>query len=172
MKKLSVILLFVSMVTSANAQFYVGGTLGVACQDTKISGIGNNSSTAYAIAPEFGYQFNDILAIGLSLGIGYDSSVDATMFDISPYLRATFAQTKVVDFFAEAVFEYGFVKNGYSDYNSAWGIGIRPGLLFKVSKKVHLVGRTVLFSYACVDAVKQTKFSLSSDFDFGVIFNL
>lgn len=157
---------------SASAQLYLGGTLGIATQTIKVESE-SQTTTTFGIAPEIGYNFNDIWAIGTSVGVNTLSSEgnSSTTFVVNPYARATFAKVGNVKFFGEAAFEYD--KNSDA---SGWGIGIRPGLLIDLSPKVSLIGRTILFQYTSTSSdgvtVSQTGFAIGNNLSIGVIFNL
>ena len=87
---------------TASAQFYIGGTLSAGYEKTEV---GNDSykMKIFSLSPEFGYNIDKVIAIGATMGIGYsnDEVDELTQYEISPYIRATFAQTKSVKFFAE-----------------------------------------------------------------------
>ena len=63
MKKFFAVALVAMMAMTANAQVYVGGTVGfksLSCDGT--------SATSFTINPELGYNLNENWAIGLSVG--------------------------------------------------------------------------------------------------------
>ena len=76
MKKILVILALSLVALSAKAQVYVGGSLAFA---------GSGNAAAFSIAPEAGYCFDDSMAAGLSLGLGFGNG--ATTLSIDPYFR-------------------------------------------------------------------------------------
>ena len=70
---------------SANAQFYVGGSLSI--QPGAATDKDGNDALGLEIAPEVGYILNDKMAIGATLS--YDNTLfgGGSLFSIAPYLR-------------------------------------------------------------------------------------
>ena len=177
MKKNIILLLMCCFAIAANAQFYVGGTLGVGCVTTKVEG---ESSTAasYSIAPEFGYKFNKWISVGATLGATYTEPAgggdDITLFELSPYLRTTFVRSRAIDVFVDAAFAYQHAKNHGSDFSvNGWGLGINPGFSVNISDRWKLLGRTTIFQYSNVGddlKVKTTGFALANNFTIGVLY--
>ena len=177
MKKNILLLLMCCITMAANAQFYVGGTLGVGCVTTKVKGESSTAAT-YSIAPEFGYKFNKWIALGATLGATYtepgDVGDDITLFELSPYLRTTFVRLKAIDFFVDAAFSYQHAKNHGTDLSvDGWGLGINPGFSVNVSDRWKLLGRTTIFQYSSSGdelKVKTTGFALANNFTVGVLY--
>lgn len=181
MKKivLGVLLVLISAV-SAQAQFYVGGTLGVSINSIKIQDESNTTQT-YGIAPEFGYNINSVWAVGVSLGAAYtsvggDEGNDFTAFSVSPYVRTTFAHVNKAHFFADAAFSYVNTKeHTFHTHTDGWGVGLCPGVLIDLSRHLQLVGRTTLMQYSESGKqpykVKQTGFFVGNNLELGVQFN-
>lgn len=163
---------------SSYAQFYAGGTLGIATQTLKYDGESYTNS-GYSISPELGYNINKTWAVGACLTAQYTVSgggdSDQTLVALSPYLRATFAQVGCVKFFTEGAFMYAYAKESDFDGESGWGVSLRPGILIALSEKFHLLGRTTLLEYSAVgsgdDKVSGTGFSINSGLEIGAIFN-
>lgn len=173
MKKFIIGALLVALSSvAASAQVYLGGTLGVATSTIKIEDE-SQTSTTFTFAPEVGYNFNDMWAVGTSVGIQGTSvgGNSSSTFVLCPYVRATFAHVGPVRFFAEGAVEYD--KSSDTD---GWGIGLRPGMLVDISKKVSLIGRTVLVQYSSASGngitVSQTGFAIGNNLSIGVIFTL
>lgn len=179
MKKIILGVLMVVMAVSAQAQFYVGGVLGASINSAKFQGESATTQT-YSIAPEFGYCFNPVWSVGVSLSAQYtsaggDTGTDFTTFGVSPYVRATFARVNRVHFFADAAFAYANTKEHiYHTHTNSWGVGLCPGLLIDLTRSLQLMARTTLVQY--VEAgekpykVKQTGFSIGDNLELGVLF--
>ena len=99
---------------SANAQFYIGGSLSFSHSSSKIEEVENSSQPFYtfSISPEIGYQLNEKTAVGLSLSSHLSSSENQpiisniifgiqetkrTDFGIAPYIRYSFLKWKKFD---------------------------------------------------------------------------
>lgn len=82
MKKLFITLAFVAATFFCQAQFYVGGSLGLSGTGgkTTVSSSASELSTNdpkginFTIAPSVGYMFSDNLGAGLDFGFGFDRS--------------------------------------------------------------------------------------------------
>ena len=79
MKKLVLTLALVFGVLAANAQYFVGGQLGLLYDDA-------SENTMITIAPEFGYAFNDTWTVAGM--IGYTHMDNFNSFYIAPYKGA------------------------------------------------------------------------------------
>lgn len=64
MKKILMTLAVAFVAVAANAQVYVGGSLGVASSEI----LGGDDVTTYQVLPEIGYNINNNWAIGTVLG--------------------------------------------------------------------------------------------------------
>ena len=95
MKKVLVILALSLMAFTAKAQVYVGGTL-------SFSGV--KEQAVFSVAPEAGYNFNDNMAAGASLGLSFTEGM--TSFVIDPYFRYYFAELGPVRFFGDGHFNF------------------------------------------------------------------
>lgn len=170
MKRKFILLMLVCITLMANAQAYVGGTLGIAVANSSYDG-SSSTSSAFAIAPEAGYYFNKTWAVGASVGVQYQNISDTgiTTFTILPYVRANFAHASVFDFFAE-------LGVGYShESTDGYGLGgvivaLRPGFTAHLSNSFALVGRTTLLQYSNYDGVNGIGFAINSNIELGVQF--
>ncbi len=157
MKKiiLSAVVAFASL--TANAQLWVGGSLGFNYQNLDTP-VGDLKTTSFSIAPELGYTLNDNWDIAIALEESFISNKDgesANKFVVNPYARYTFAKTGKVGFFVDLGASIGVQSNDieYSgdadhviagveksdDNTTEWGIGIRPGIKYAASDRVTLV---------------------------------
>lgn len=187
MKKIFAVALVAMMTMTANAQVYVGGTVGL-----KSMSCDGTSATSFTINPELGYNLNDSWAIGVNVGyatnnIAYDNNggfagkldKNVNTFSVSPYVRYTFAKLDKVNFFADGIVSYA--NTGNSDVKvNAFGVGIQPGVAINLNEKVSFVAKLGQIGYssakADVDgakAVNQIDFSLNSlaALNFGLYFN-
>ena len=90
MKKLVLTLDLVFGVLAANAQYFVGGQLGLLYDDA-------SENTMITIAPEFGYAFNDTWTVAGM--IGYTHMDNFNSFYIAPYARWNFWKKDFVGLF-------------------------------------------------------------------------
>ena len=72
MKKFFIILVITFLATTSNAQFFLGGDLGVSLRSEKVkrnTNITNSTQFGFAVAPKAGYYFNNKFAVGLGFNI-------------------------------------------------------------------------------------------------------
>ncbi len=132
MKKIFAIALVAMMTMTANAQVYVGGSLGFASESYD-----GNSETVWSIMPEIGYNLNEDWAVGVVVGYGEGkdkTKVDGVTFTdkvktfaISPYVRYTAVKLNMVNVFIDGGFGYQNVKWGDVKDN-IWQFGLKPGV--------------------------------------------
>ena len=80
MKKLFILFAITIMALNVNAQWFIGGKLGLNVKDTKTDTdngkIADYTTIGFSIAPKGGYYFNEKLALGLSVSVGVNLKKD------------------------------------------------------------------------------------------------
>lgn len=160
MKKIIVVLAAALIGFSANAQFYVGGSLGLNSTE---------GSSSFTIAPEFGYALSDKLTIGAVVGLGNNelslfypqlndlSGIIGSLglleegfgWQVNPYVRYTFAQVGNFSIFADGALNLGGFK--YKDWDEsvfAWGISINPGCAYNITDNWAVVAHFCSLGFA------------------------
>ena len=146
MKKIFMTLAAMVVAISASAQVYVGGAVGFG----GVKQGEGDSKMFYQIVPEIGYQFNKNWDAGLS--IGYQGVEDGNhTFEIAPYARYTFCNTKLVDLFIEGTVGYGHIGGNGADADM-YEIGFKPGLKLNLSDHVSFVTKVGFLGYKKNDA--------------------
>jgi len=183
MKKFLLTLLVAVAATTANAQWYVGGSVGIGSVKVK----GGDSESTYKILPEVGYNLSDSWAVGVALGymkgaasfgnglLDFDQNVKTKAFAVSPYARYTFLKSNLLNVFVDG--SVGFAS--YKDYGNNFEIGLRPGVALNLNKSVSLVAHFGFVGYNTFSPKGEGKSSNSFGLDwsgatstFGVYFNL
>ncbi len=139
MKKLFVILALSLAALTAKAQVYVGG--GLSFVGTAANG---ENAAVFSIAPEVGYNFNDDMAAGVSLGLGFSEGV--TVFDINPYFRYYFAEVGPVRFFGDAKLNFTNTSSKVAS-SSTWGVGVAAGIAVPLNDKWSFVTHVCSLGY-------------------------
>lgn len=130
---------------SANAQVWVGGSLGFS--NTNYEGPAN-SITMLTVAPEFGLKLrNPKWELGFSIeevAIFADDTVNA--FYVSPFARYNFAKAGIANFFVDGGLLVG-TQNFDSTYDrtdshTTFGLGFRPGVKIELSEHLALEAKT------------------------------
>lgn len=129
MKKLFITIAFVAAAMFANAQFFVGGNLGMAMENGKIKAANSGTTVeqdapkafTFTFAPSLGYMFNDNMGVGLDLMFGMGkvtaktyndpnpvitTTTKTTTIGFAPYFRYVFAEVDNFKFYADARIEY------------------------------------------------------------------
>ena len=178
MKKLiSLVLLFVMAVPNVMTaqdetneyKFYVGGSLGF----TQNSYDGDAENSTLLFSPEFGYNINDRLSVGLALGYSrYTDKADSYYYDddypdlhttvlsFTPYVRYAFYQNDRVRLFCDGGFTYEVQNQESSNYNyeknkyttednkiKGYQIAVRPGISYQISDRFSLVAHLGSLGY-------------------------
>lgn len=145
MKKLFITIAFVAAAMFANAQFFVGGGLGLTTEGGKTKQSGNGvtveadapKSFGFQFVPTVGYMFNDNIGVGLDLGFSFSKTVQDNLFDadndkykettktttiaFAPFFRYVFAEVDNFKFYCDAKFAFASskpkVKDEYTDLN-------------------------------------------------------
>lgn len=158
MKKILLTALVAVAALTANAQVYVGGTLGFNSQNKLIDqlGGGDKSGTSFEIMPEIGYKLDDKMSLGIVIGFSTTnntnmiSEADKTAFGggvpanikldksfnkftVAPYFRYTFATWDRVSLFADAKLGFDYAKHD-DDKITTFGIFITPGVAVNFNK--------------------------------------
>lgn len=168
MKKLFLLMALICMSVTASAQFYAGGTIGAQVLHYSTDG-GSATTSAFAVAPELGYDLNRTWAVGVSIPVAFQHTegVNITNVGILPYVRGTFAHASIVDFFGELALGYGHQK--VSDFDGVGGFesALRPGMKINFNDTFALVARTTLLSYSHYDGVNRVGFAINDGFELG-----
>ena len=181
MKKLLMTLVAsVAIAVSANAQVFVGGSVGFG--SVKVAG--NDSEVTYKIVPEVGYNFNKNWAIGLKIGYQKGAcnlvdeeiaqDVNKKVFTVAPYGRYTFVHSKYVNVFIDL--GLGFAS--YIDKGTQFDLGVTPGVAVNLSDKLSFVSHIGFAGFKTFspkgDGKSSSKFGVDLDqnnLTFGLYYN-
>lgn len=145
MKKILLMAAFAVATLTANAQYYVGGTLGFSNDKTNN---GNTKVTSFTVMPEFGLALNDQLGLGILFGAtsettkvtGYDD-VKETTWSVNPYLRYQALEIGKVNVFVDGgVYFRSTSKDNYKA-GMALGLNVAPGISYKLSDSFSIVAK-------------------------------
>lgn len=147
MKKSLLVLALAFVCVLANAQFYVGGSLGANFASVKDDD-GNKLGTisSFSIAPEVGYSITDKIDLGLAFGFGTmgakpdggDKS-STSAWEVAPYMRYSFVEFGKFKVLGKAkLYAQGVGKAEYlaatGEYTE-FGLNIAPMLTYDISDK-------------------------------------
>ncbi len=147
---------------AANAQVYLGGSVGVATSEID----GGDDVTTYQVLPEIGYKINRDWAIGAIVGWGKGTPVkieseSRNYVTFQPYVRYTFAHSKYVDAFIDGGVGYTHFNNAHTPRNTPsydeWSAGLKPGVSVNLSKKVSFVAHVGFLGWQSVKEDKADK---------------
>lgn len=158
MKK-ALLIIAVAMLTmaAANAQYYIGGSFGIANNTTELNYDGYDyelKTTLFLIAPELGYNLTEKTDLGIKIGFGRESykmkhfkDAETThAFIFAPYVRYSmfdFGRCSVL-YKAELSFESGKerIEDRYDDYFQKYthfGINLKPVLKYDLTDRFCLL---------------------------------
>ena len=193
MKKLFITLALVAFAMTANAQFVLGGHIGLAHNGSHDDNytLGSNASTDITVMPKIGYQLNDKMQLGVQLGLEYNYnrayagnedtylSTYGSVIRFNPYFRYNVAEWRNFTLFCEAQVSLGLhleshtyntVTDNTTDNNDDFttvGLSVVPGLNYSLSEKCSLDLYINLVRLACdwtlTDGVDTHSYYLGAD---------
>ncbi len=147
------------------AQFSIGGSVGVGYDKTKPD-IGNDVTILQlSISPNINYMFNDKIGLGFELGFYYEKDEDKKQYgneklkiagwSVAPYVRSVVCKFNKFNFYADWKF---YVDNEQVRSESAdkdickilgLGVNIVPGVCYNINDRcsVHAMLNIVSFGY-------------------------
>lgn len=161
---------------AANAQVFVGGTMGVSTE--KQSNI--DRYTTFTFAPTVGYNFNDKISAGIEFAYTYGDQGLLSQNEIllGPYARYNFFAPESVEglkVFAEAAIYYNYLNldiDGSSIDGNGVQIALRPGVSYMIGSNWQVLAKMNLFSFTHMDGSSSTGFGVNpTKVSFGVAYN-
>jgi opacity protein-like surface antigen len=150
MKKLFITIAFVAAAFFAQAQLFVGGSLGF--DQTKDSPDNPlvEKNTKFSVLPTVGYMFADNMGVGADFGMTFEKDEyvvgdeeKTTDFVIAPYFRYVFAEIDNFKFYGDLRLDLKFGKvkaDGADDVKtSTVGFGVVPGLSYDLTDNISMV---------------------------------
>lgn len=141
MKKIMMTLVIALSAITANAQWYLGGSVGVA----SVKNGSADAETVYKFVPEIGYTINNEWAIGVALGYqkgacdllngSFGQDTNTELLQISPYARYSVVRNKFVNVFIDG----GVGLGSYKDLGTEFQIGLKPGVAVNLNDKLSFV---------------------------------
>lgn len=177
MKKILFVVILVCAGMAANAQFFIGGSLGAGIASTNNdNGDKVKTTMNYSIHPDFGYSFNKYLDLGITAGYGItleklEGDNDFTTggsYTVSPYLRCRLVEFGRFKVMAKATLYLSGTTGdlGYKTFNT--GLNISPVLGYNLSNHFILLADLNVFNlgfgYSKIkDGDGTVKFNLGAD---------
>lgn len=145
MKKFLLMIVVALSTITANAQFYVGGELGI-WRDT------DAEKTSFTLAPGLGYEFNEKWAVGGELAFSMMTDT-YTKFAIAPYARWSFFKNDRVKLFLDMGFGVSITDfDDHYDWDgddsvTGFQIGVKPGIAVKLNKHFSVLAKVGFLGY-------------------------
>ncbi|MDR0694537.1 MAG: porin family protein [Prevotellaceae bacterium] len=173
MKKTILIMLISVLCTGfANAQVYVGGSLGFGTETEKPEVGDKTTTTSFSFAPEVGYSLNSNFELGISLAIvnlktDFGSSESkSNAWSIAPYARLSVIEFGNFSVWGQANLFVGGGKQN-SQKATSFGLNIQPVLKYNLSDHFSLLANLNFLNFG----FSQTKIkdvSTTTSFGLGV----
>ena len=149
MKKILLTALVAVAALTANAQGYIGGTLGF--NSSKTPGATEVTTNRFTIAPEVGYSLDEKWGLGLRLGYTYNKRKSTTAgvstegnsstFNVEPYARYQALTWGKANIFVDGGVNLGVSSAKNMKSGLELGVFITPGIAFNLNEKFSLVAR-------------------------------
>lgn len=160
MKKLFLAAALAAFSLAANAQVWLGGSLGVSFNKSENTFNGATTkmkNSSFAICPVIGYELSDKWDLGLearytkaeSKHEKSDNRASSSTFLINPFARYKFANVGIATFFVDGGFELGetsaeqtttsvdgMATNHIEFTRNNFNIGVRPGVKLALTKNL------------------------------------
>ena len=141
MKKILMTLVIALSAVTANAQWYLGGSVGVA----SVKNGNADAETVYKFVPDFGYTLNDTWSIGVAVGYqkgacdlinsGFGQDTKTELLQVNPYARYVCAKTRHILVFIDGTVGLG----SYKDIGTEFQLGLKPGVAVNFNDKLSFV---------------------------------
>jgi hypothetical protein len=119
----------------ANAQIYLGGSVGFSTNNSKPEKGNKTSQSSFSFAPEVGYSLNQDVDLGLKFNLSNKKMVDKSKnkaWSVAPYVNYS-----LVSFGRFSVWEHGELFFGEAEIskakNMSFGLNIQPVLKYDLS---------------------------------------
>lgn len=181
MKKILLVLALSLAVTGSYAQkgdWYIGtSNLGLGYNTMEIgspvTGIiydknGDTKTTLWGLAPEVGYFVSDRVAIGLGLFYNHQTvkldgvKEKTSVFGFNPYVRYHICASNRLTFYLQGGFDLASLDPDEGSSSTYWGVGINPGVAYRMSDKFTLTAAFGYLGYQDFDD-DHTRFGLDLD---------
>lgn len=147
MKKIILTALVAASSLCANAQLWLGGSVGFKSVSPEVG----DSYTTFKIAPTIGYSLDENwdLALEVSYLNNSDKSGNAIEdeFKIAPFARYNFAKCGIATFFVDGGFGFGKANLVTGGDVTTFNIGVRPGVKVELSPKVDIDAKLGYLGY-------------------------
>ena len=151
MKKFFLMIAVALISLTASAQVYVGG--GVSAWRNS-----DANHTQFTLEPEVGYTLSETWDMGIGIGFAHDylKGFKTNAIEVDPYVRWSFAKFGPVGLFLDmtagiASYKTKYRDNDSSDANTAWRIGVEPGVKVSLTKKLDFVAHCGFLGYTDAD---------------------
>lgn len=172
MKKFILLLAFVAVSITSNAQAWIGGIIGFDYLSTEVS-----SQTEIGIDLMLRYDLNKQFSIGLEVGeeIASSEGTSVNTLSVSPFLRYNCAKIGNGRFFLQASGGYGIMSSkSWGDDATIVALGLTPGFSLPLSDKVEFEVGLGGFSWGRASLYGQssstTNFNILSNISVGFAF--
>lgn len=127
-KVLFSLVIMLTMVLSANAQVYVGGSLGMHA---------DKNAYNFAVSPEVGYSFQGNTGVGCVFDFAYEKDGDFG-FGVNPYFEYRFIEIDKFTLYLHTYLHYNNMGTDINDLHIAgnnYGVSLHPGVIWNATDR-------------------------------------
>jgi hypothetical protein len=158
MKKIAFVIAMAAISTALYSQVFVGGSLGFSTSGSSTTSGSTTTDgptlTTFSLEPMVGYYLNSQMAIGVELGISFNSTnnnatptatkTTTTVFGISPFVRYHLVEMGPISVFGQGSVGIGFGREKFKsgststdgDKFTMFEIAVRPGISYKLTDQI------------------------------------
>lgn len=145
MKKFLLTAMVAVFALAANAQVWVGGSIGAGTSKTTADGMKDVKTNKVTIAPTIGYTLDENWDIAAEISCKHEDEnggASSNTFGFAPYARYKYFKIGKFAAFADGGFSYANKHTcGASESENIWGIGIAPGVSYDLNNKISIDAR-------------------------------
>lgn len=169
MKKVIFTMCLLAAAAFCQAQFSIGGSVGVGYDKTKPDAGDDLKTLQLNVSPNVNFMFDDKMGVGLELGFNYkknddggDDNLKTTGWLVAPYFRYVVCEFNDFNLYADFKVHVGNEKEKYGsdDRNKVFSLGanVVPGVCYNINDhfSVHATLNVVALGYNYKKTTDQT----------------
>ncbi len=102
-------------------------------------------TSTIGINPEVGYFLQDNLAVGLGIGLSYETEGEVFGYGFAPYVRYYFKTINNFSLYGQC--QYSYASNDQDGHRAYWDLGVKPGIAYNLTDRFALTATYGFLGY-------------------------